>query len=258
MTNPHGDFVWYELMTPDADGAAAFYAALLGWQIAPSEHPDMDYRVVSAGSEQIGGVLALSEAMIQGGARPGWLGYIAVDDIDAAIAAISDAGGALHMGPQEIAGTGRFAMVADPQGVAFYIMQDTSGQTSHAFASDAPRVGHCAWNELSTTDQAGAMAFYTGQFGWVKDGDMDMGAMGTYEFIRHGNVIGAMMTKPPETPGASWCYYFRVPQIDAAAAKVTAQGGQILFGPSEVPGGDFIITGLDPQGALFSLVGQKA
>lgn len=257
MTNKHGEFIWYELMTPDADGASAFYGAVLGWTFAPSQQQDMDYRIFSAGDEQIGGFLALTDAMRDGGAQPCWLGYIAVDDIAAAMADITAAGGTVHMGPNEVPGTGHFALVSDPQGVMFYIMQDTSGETSNAFAGDAPRVGHAAWNELSTTDQPAAMAFYSAQFGWVKDGEMDMGPMGSYEFLRHGSVIGAMMTKPPEMPVACWSHYFRVADIDAAAATVTAHGGQILFGPSEVPGGDYIITGLDPQGAAFSLVGQQ-
>lgn len=258
MSNPHGAFVWYELMTPDADGASAFYGALLGWTVTPSQQSDMDYRLVSAGSAQIGGILALTPEMLQGGAQPGWLGYIAVDEIDTAIASIKAAGGALHMGPMEIPGTGRCALVADPQGVAFYILQDTSGETSHAFAADVPKAGHCAWNELSTNDQAGAMAFYTGQFGWVKDGEMDMGHMGAYEFIRHGSVIGAMMTKPPEMPFACWSHYFRVADIDAAAQSITSLGGEMMLGPDEVPGGDFIIAGRDPQGAAFCVVGQRA
>jgi predicted enzyme related to lactoylglutathione lyase len=258
VTNTHGDFVWYELMTPDTDGAGAFYAAVLGWTFAPSPQPDVDYRIFSAGSEQIGGFLGLTDEMRKAGAQPCWLGYVAVDDADAAAASITAAGGRVHIGPHDIPGTGRFALVADPQGVMFYILQDTSGETSNAFAADEPRVGHCAWNELATTDQAGAMAFYTQQFGWVKDGEMDMGAMGAYEFLRHGSVIGAMMTKPPEMPVACWSHYFRVADIDAAAATVAAHGGQVLFGPSEVPGGDYIISGLDPQGAAFSLVGTKS
>ncbi len=31
MVNSHGRFVWYELMTTDAETANAFYANVLGW-----------------------------------------------------------------------------------------------------------------------------------------------------------------------------------------------------------------------------------
>lgn len=258
MSNRHGEFVWYELMTRDIDGAGVFYAAILGWTFEDSDQQDIDYRIIRAGDEEIGGMLALTPEMLAGGAQPGWLGYIAVDDIVTAIAAIEQAGGTLHQGPSDIPGTGRFALVADPQGVVVYLMQDSSGKTSHAFAAAAPRNGHCAWNELATTDQAAAMAFYAAQFGWEKDGEMDMGPMGSYEVLRHGSVFGAMMTKPDEMPVPGWSYYFRVADIDAVARTIPARGGEILFGPSEVPGGDYIITGVDPQGAVFCVVGQKS
>lgn len=257
MTNRQGEFVWYELMTRDADGAQAFYAALLGWTYGDSEQPDIDYRTIRAGDEEIGGILALTPDMLANGAQPGWLGYVAVDDIDAALASLRAQGGTVHMGPRDLPGTGRFAMVADPQGIAFYLMQDQSGRTSQAYICNGGRPGHCAWNELTTTDQAAAMDFYTRQFGWVKDGEMDMGPMGAYEFLRHGELIGAMMTKPDDMPHAGWAYYFYVSDIDAAARTIPIRQGEILFGPSEIPGGDYIITGRDPQGAVFSLVGPR-
>lgn len=258
MTNRQGEFVWYELMTRDADGAQAFYAALLGWTYAESGQAARDYRIIQAGDDPIGGILALSPEMLAGGAQPGWLGYIAVDDVDAAATAIAAAGGQVHLAPQEIAGTGRLAMVADPQGVPFYILQDMSGRTSAAYVCNGGKPGHCAWNELTTTDQPAAMAFYAAQFGWVKHGEMDMGPMGAYEFLRHGELIGAMMTKPDDMPQPGWAYYFYVADIDAAARTIPVRQGEILFGPSEIPGGDYIITGRDPQGAVFSLVGPRS
>jgi hypothetical protein len=257
MSNRPGEFVWYELMTRDVDGAMAFYGALLGWTYEDSDRSDIDYYTIEAEHEPIGGMLALTPDMLAGGAQPCWMGYIAVEDIDAALASIRSQGGAVQMGPQELAGTGRFAMVADPQGFPFYLMQSQSGRTSKAYVCNGGKPGHCAWNELTTTDQAGAMAFYTAQFGWVKDGEMDMGPMGAYEFLRHGEMIGAMMTKPHDMPQAGWAYYFQVEDIDAAARTIPIRQGEILFGPSEIPGGDYIITGRDPQGAVFSLVGPR-
>lgn len=255
MSNKHGDFIWYELMTSDPDGAEAFYGPLVGWTFSQPPPEGMDYRQFSVGDQMIGGLMRAPE----GAPMPSmWLGYICVNDVDQSAASIREAGGQIHMEPQDIPDVGRFAFVADPQGVPFYIMRGAIDGTSHSFAYEAPKDGHCAWNELSTPDPASAMAFYTGQFGWVKDGDMDMGPLGKYEFIRHGEQIGAIMPMMPEQPMPAWTYYFRVPDIDAAKSGAESLGGQIVHGPSEVPGGDWIISGIDPQGAMFSLVGKRA
>lgn len=257
MANKHGDFIWYELMTTDPDAAAEFYATLIGWDVTDSGQSGMDYRLFSMAGAHIGGLMPLSPEMLTGGARPMWVGYIGVDDVDGSARRIRDAGGTVFVEPQDIPGVGRFAYVADPQGVSFYVMKGASEGTSDSFAAEAPRVGHCAWNELVTTDPEAAKAFYGEQFGWVKDGDMDMGPMGKYEFLRHGFLLGAVMPKPDEMPVPMWTYYFRVPDIDVAAATIKAQGGQLLVGPQEIPGGDLILNALDPRGAAFALIGKR-
>jgi hypothetical protein len=55
----------------------------------------------------------------------------------------------------------------------------------------------------------------------------------------------------------SWVYYFNVGDIDAAVKRVKIGGGQVVEGPIEVPGGSWIIQCLDPQGAIFALVGKR-
>lgn len=258
MANKHGDFIWYELMTSDAEAAQEFYAAVIGWTFSPAGQIDMDYREFSMNKETVGGLLPLTEDMKANGARPCWLGYVAVNDVDEAATDIEKAGGSIHMAPRNIPQVGRFAMVSDPQGVMFYIMKDSSGQTSNSFAATEPLVGHCAWNELATTDQAGAVAFYTDQFGWRQEGDMDMGTIGKYQFLYQGNsMIAGVMPKVPEMPMGIWSYYFRVPRIDEAIATIKGEGGSIVQEPIEIPGGEFAMSGLDPQGATFSLVGPR-
>src|SRR4051812_25320150 len=81
-----GDFIWYELMTPDPDGAKAFYDAVVGWEISGEGPPEYNgYRMIGrSDSKFAGGVLPLNEAMQQHGARPMWLGYIQVPDVDEA------------------------------------------------------------------------------------------------------------------------------------------------------------------------------
>ena len=264
MPNQHGEFIWYELLTDNSDVALAFYNTIVGWEVTHSSQPGMDYRILHARDEDagesydIGGLMQLSDEMREGGARPVWLGYIGVDNVDQTVANITAAGGKVQMPAKDIPNVGRIAMVTDPQGTPFYVMRGLSDRTSLAFASDKPRVGHCAWNELVTSDPEAAKAFYCREFGWAKDGEMDMGPMGSYEFIRHNGVIGAIMPKPEEQPVPMWHYYFRCADIGVARRAITDNGGQVLHGPDEIPGGDFIVKGVDPQGALFALVGSKS
>lgn len=256
MPNQHGSFIWYELLTSDPDAAAAFYSAVVGWNVRDANQPGMDYRFFFAGEGGIGGLMALPEVKPAPPAemRPGWFGYIGVSDVDATIDRITAADGSVRMPASDIEGVGRIAMVADPQRIPFYVMRGASDQESGSFSPTA--VGHCTWNELSTTDQEGALSFYTSLFGWEKGDAMPMGEMGEYRFINHGGeMLGAVMTNPPGGPPANWTYYFRVPDIDASAAAVTGNGGAVRQGPMEVPGGDMVVVASDPQGAMFGLVG---
>lgn len=254
--NKPGDYIWYELLTPDVTAAQRFYASVLGWTFADSGQPGMDYHIISAGETGVGGVMAITPDMAEHGARPIWLGYLKVEDVDAAATEIKGRGGSLHMGPIDVPMVGRIAMVADPQDAAFYIMKPQGQGKSLAFSDDRPRPGHCAWNELRTPDLAGAWAFYGQQFGWQQDGEMNMDGFGKYQFIRHGGVIGAMTSSGGGEP-ARWNPYFRVEDIDAAKAAVEAGGGKVVQGPDEIPGGDFSMNGVDPMGAQFGLVGKR-
>ncbi|WP_370177832.1 VOC family protein [Alteriqipengyuania sp.] len=260
MPDTHGDFVWYELMTTNADAAQAFYGPLLGWEFKGSDTPGMDYRLISKDGVEIAGLLQLTQEMTDGGARPIWVGYISVEEIEAGVAKLKELGGTVLMGPNHLDGVGHMAFVSDPQGVPFYLMQPEGpeGQESQSFAKHAPREGHCAWNELVTTDPAAAKQFYTSLFGWEKSDEMDMGPMGLYEMYSvNGYTLGAMMAKPEMMPASAWIYYLRVPDIEAAAAFVRENGGQVMTDPMEIPGGDYILNGLDPQGAFFALIGTK-
>ncbi|GGE02586.1 glyoxalase [Polymorphobacter glacialis] len=254
MVNPNGTPVWYELQTADPDAAKTFYEDVIGWSIAPPP-AEMDYRMIDTGNGFVGGVMRLSDEMAAGGARPGWKFYIGVDDVDATFDAIKNAGGSQHMPPWDMPGVGRMAVVADPQGIDFYVMRGASPESSTAF--DPAGLGKCSWNELNTSDQAAARDFYAAVFGWTYPDSMPMGEAGDYVFIQAGDqAIGATMTAPTDGPRPDWCFYFRAPDIDAAAAKVTAGGGTVHAGPMEVPGGDRIIVASDPHGAMFGVVGS--
>nr|WP_243451999.1 VOC family protein [Sphingosinicella soli] len=245
------------MLTSDVQAAQTFYAGVLGWSFADSGHTDMDYRIINAGANSVGGLMAITKPMADNGAAPTWLGYVAVDDVDQTVAGIGARGGHVLMPAMDIPMVGRIAMVADPQRVPFYVMKPQGTGKSLAFADDIPRVGHCAWNELQTSDPSAAWAFYGDLFGWKQDGEMDMGPMGKYQFIRHGGLLGAIMQNSEEMGAPRWNQYFRVADIDAAKMAVETGGGRVVNGPHEIPGGDYSMNCVDPQGAAFGLVGSR-
>jgi predicted enzyme related to lactoylglutathione lyase len=181
-----------------------------------------------------------------------------VSDVDAKVASIEASSGRTLMPPSDIPNVGRIAMVADPQGAPFYVMkpippQGRENEPSTVFSPSAN--GRCGWNELQTSDVEGARHFYAEQFGWESGDFMDMGELGQYRFfdnqgLRIGALFSAANGQPPH-----WRFYFRVPSISAARQTAEQKGGTIHMGPHQVPGGDFVIIGSDPQGAEFALVG---
>ncbi|WP_432768909.1 MAG: VOC family protein [Sphingopyxis sp.] len=261
MTKP-SNFIWYELMTPDPDGAARFYGAVVGWTIPATRDPaagDMDYRMIGrSDGGNAGGVLALNADMIAGGARPVWLGYLEVADVDAAVAAIAADGGAVQMPAFDLP-VGRIAMVTDPQGAPFYIMAPVppeGGGESDAFSVTEPQ--RVRWNELATSAPDAAIAFYKKHFGWGQDGEMPMGELGAYRFIQRGDVgLGAVMPLMDGYPAPVWSYYIGVYDIDRAHAAVRANGGTVTNEPMEIPGGEFAMNAIDPQGAPVGFVGPR-
>jgi uncharacterized protein len=262
MPNAHGEFVWYELITADAAKAKAFYDDVVGWSIAtdPVPSPGVDYRMINAPDGMAGGVLTLTSEMKANGGRPGWFGYLGVDDVDATANAIVADGGQIQMPPTDMPGVGRLAMVADPQGVPIYLIRGESDDVSTAYQRMG--LGHVSWNELLTSDDAAALAFYDKHFNIKKIGAMPMGEMGDYSFVANdgktgeNDAIGAVMKAQPGTPTA-WNFYFRVPDIQDAKAKIEAGGGKLLHEPMEVPGGEMVLNATDPENVVFGLVAPK-
>lgn len=254
MPNPEGTPIWYELQTADPDASKKFYDNVIGWTVEAQPSGEMDYRMIqTSGGDMVGGVMRLTNDMAANGAKPTWLFYVGVDDVDASVEKVKANGGSVHLPPWDIPGVGRIAMVSDPQGIPFYVMRGASDQSSTAF--ERTGMGKCNWNELNTPDQAGANKFYADTFGWTYPDKMSMGDMGDYIFIdAAGQTIGATMTVQPHD-SAGWRFYFRTPDIEQTAKKVGESGGAVLAGPMDVPGGDRIIVATDPHGVVFGAVG---
>ncbi|WP_158808592.1 VOC family protein [Beijerinckia sp. L45] len=249
-----GKFVWYDLMTTEKTAALAFYHAVIGWGTASGGVADRDYTILSAGMTPVGGAMDLPQMARDAGARPSWIGYIGVDDVDAAVARLEAAGGGVHRAAEDIPDVGRFAVVHDPQGATFTLFTPSGRQQALDAAAGTP--GHVGWHELHAASGDDAFAFYAEQFGWTKGEPHAMGPMGIYQlFATGGEAVGGMMTKMPNFPVPVWIFYFNVEDTAAAVIRIKDGGGQVLNGPIQVPGGSWIAQALDPQGAMFAVVG---
>ncbi|HUR32680.1 MAG TPA: VOC family protein [Vicinamibacterales bacterium] len=248
--------LWYELMTTDTTAAEAFYRNVIGWTSSPFGEGPTPYTLFNRnGNVPVAGLMARPDDLQ---APPFWAMYVAVPTIEEGAARVKELGGSECSPIIDVPGVGRMQMVADPQGASFYIFEPSS---QNATPEGVPEVGDVSWHELMTTDLEGAKRFYGDLFNWEPGHAMDMGEMGTYQmFNRPHGTIGGMMPKPKEMAQvpSNWQFYFRVPDLAAAIERVKANGGQILNGPMEVPGGDTIVNAMDPQGATFSLHARKA
>ena len=252
-----GQFFWYDIMTTDTKAAARFYSAVVGWGTQQQAAGDKEYTLFTVNGQGVAGLMPIPEDVARQGAKPAWLGYVSVEDVDAAAAKLKKLGGTIHREPQTVPGIIRFAVVSDNQGAAFYVARGLAKEAMPEFPVDT--AGTIGWRELYAAEGKGAFAFYEALFGWTKADSFDMGEMGTYQLFATGGATaaGGMMTKPPTIPRPFWGYYFNVPAIDAAAARVTAGGGTIMMGPHQVPGGQWILQCKDPQDAYFALVARK-
>jgi predicted enzyme related to lactoylglutathione lyase len=252
-TMKDGQFVWYELITSDVAAARDFYARVVGWTVEDTRMPGMTYLLAKVGEQEIGGLMGFPPDMPD--PKPVWMGYVLASDVDGTAKRVTEAGGAIYREPADIPGVGRFAVVADPQGAAFMLFHG-DGDAMPALPYMTP--GTVGWHELHSSDWPAGFAFYETLFGWTRDAAIEIGPMGTYQLFATGtHAIGGMMTGYEPAPSPYWIYYFAIDDIDAATARVTEAGGSILYGPVEVPGGMWVINAIDPQGAVFALVGKR-
>jgi predicted enzyme related to lactoylglutathione lyase len=249
-----GRFVWYELITADMPAARAFYAGVIGWEMRDASMPGMAYTLGSTARGSVCGFVDVAAEASPAGEKPCWIGYVGVDDVDAAATRAIALGGVVEAVPQTVPGVSRFAIITDPQfvplGVLKWLMPRPPTPTP-----DTP--GEIDWHELLATDEAGAFAFYHALFGWQKAGSEPAPAATYQLFSAGGETIGGVMNKPPGAPSALWLHYFNVGDIDAAVKRATAGGGQVIHGPTQAPGDKWVVQCMDPLGAVFAMMGQR-
>ena len=247
----HGQFIWYELTTPDIDAAKKFYPRFTGWG---TQSFDKDYTMWTTGGVPLAGLFHLDDEMSRQGVPPSWMPYIEADNVDETAAKATSLGGRIMHGPADIPGAGRFAVLQDPQGATFGIYKSANESSAGAWDGTAV-IGRFSWHELMTTDHVAAFEFYRALFGWNRNGEMDMGGGQIYAIYGQGekmyggmfNRFGDMASMPP-----FWLVYINVKDVGKAVAIATKAGGTVQRPQMDIPGGSIAILG-DPQGAGFAL-----
>jgi predicted enzyme related to lactoylglutathione lyase len=120
LVNEPVSLSWNELDTRDPDRAVAFYTDVFGWQ-ADVHTGEMPYTEWMLDGEHLGGMMPMPP-MVPAEVPSYWLTYFAVADTDATLARLQELGGAVMVPPMDI-DVGRFAVVSDPAGAVFAVMQ---------------------------------------------------------------------------------------------------------------------------------------
>lgn len=244
-----GRFVWHQLMTRDVPGAKKFYSGLVGWKALPWPL-DPAFTVCHADAGPVAGIMEIP-ADLPGEVPSHWLQYIGTRDVDGTADAAVRAGASVVKAPSDMQGAGRYAVLKDPQGALFAIIDPENAKPEDAGAS----LGDFGWHELATSDHEAAFAFYSGLFGWDALQRMDMGPAGIYLiFGANGVQRGGMYIKPPENPGPpSWLPYANVSNADERYQLALSTGAKGTVPPMDVPGGGRIANVTDPSGASFAV-----
>jgi predicted enzyme related to lactoylglutathione lyase len=242
---------WVDLGTTDVEGAKSFYGAVFGWEAedVPTDQ-GVPYTMFRKSGKVVAGGGPIPPDQAAAGMPPMWNTYLAVDNVDDAVAEVTAAGGSVTMPPMDVMDAGRMAFVADPTGAAFGLWQ-----AGDFFGSElANEPGAFTWNELITDDTAAAQKFFADAFGF--GAQTDETPNGPYTtFTIGGNPVGGMMAKN-ENMGPIpnyWGTYFSVEDCDGCLAAVEANGGKVLMQPMDVMPGRMAVV-QDPQGATFSVI----
>jgi predicted enzyme related to lactoylglutathione lyase len=176
------------------------------------------------------------------------MGYVAVDDVDAAVKKSTALGGKVYVPGTDIPNTGRFAVLADPAGAEIAVFKSAN-------PAEGPRLP-IAWTELSSTDPDASFRYLEAMFGWTKADSMEMPGGGVYQMLKGDGDAFAGMSKSSMGMSA-WAYYFGCMDCRGTFAKAKEMGSREMYAPMQVPGGGWAALLTDPQGAAFGLFSME-
>lgn len=247
---PHGTPIWVDHQSGDQPASRTYYRELFGWEVGAADEATGGFSLATARGVAVAALGPLPDAP----APTTWTAYFSVDDLEAAAAAVLDAGGSVLLAPGEPVPGIRLAIVADPVGAVFGLWQRQ--ERNAPWLRDEP--GAVDWLELVAADPAATYPFYERVLG-VGVSEMRVGdePYGLFD-VGDTSVAGAYRSDGTDhsdgTGEPHWLLYFNVADLDAAVVRATELGGTLRTEPQSAAGVGRWAEVVDPQGAVFGLL----
>lgn len=252
-----GKIIWRDLLTDDPAASQRFYGELFGWTFesvgaASNLKSDAAYTLIRHNGKLIGGMI---DTLALNGRRDisQWIVLMSVEDIDARVKTVTAGGGEVITPPTDMQNRGRLAVIRDAEGALLGLLETRDGDPRDS----EPEIDGFLWDELWTTDVAGAGAFYNDLAGLTVDTvdiDNDEETAPTYSLLKAGDTPRfGIMPNPLEGLDPVWVSYIRVEDPAAITSRVAALGGRVIVeaGPRPIGGEVAFVAG--PSGAGIAL-----
>jgi len=251
-----GKIIWHELLTDTPQQTKKFYSILFGWEFEAVPDARVNYMLIRHEGGLIGGMIDQTRLPNDADISQ-WVSLLSVTDVAAATGAIRDGGGTVFTPPTSLGERGEIAIVADPQGALFALLQTRDGDP--ADVDETPPPGRFLWSELWTGQVEAATEFYKK----LAPFQVEQRILGntehsvSYQVLSSGgrvrvgirdNPFGAL---PPV-----WVNYLRVADtesLEAILAQVEPLGGEILIPATQRPAGGTVAVIAGPSGAGIAL-----
>jgi uncharacterized protein len=241
-----GTPAWFDVMTPDLEGARKFYGELFGWTFLVGPAEMGYYTMCKLGNANAAGMgLRPNDAPYP----PCWSIYFKSDDIQASVAAVKANGGQVTMEPMAVGDSGHMAVCMDPTGAVFGFWQ----YGTHKGGEVADEPGAMTWAEVYTREGTKARDFYSKILGFAAHklpGGLEYWTLGPESEAKCGVM---QMNEKMEGVPPHWCVYFAVADADVSVKLVEKLGGKLVAPVFDSPYGR-IANVMDPWGASFAVI----
>jgi len=239
---------WFDLLSPDAEAAAAFYAQLFGWTYDVSGPEEGRYHTAMVDGRPAAGIGQRQEGTH---APSAWTVHLAAGDVAAMADRVTELGGSVLNEPAEVRGLGHLAIVQDPGGAVFGLWQPLT----HQGFGVTHQHGTMGWCEVNVPDGEAAKAFYAELMG-AEARRLRSDAVPTVYYVlwKDDEAVAGILEMTAERQGVPphWVPYFEVADCDAVARAAEQAGGTVSVQPFDTEYGRIAVV-TDPFGAVFSV-----